>query len=86
MIKVGKLKIGEPNGPIGVEDPSREKTKVTRQKKEALREASSGKATMLRDKVPVAKIGKNETGCSSTTKESKERLHNHNGEEKKKVL
>ena len=86
MIKVGKLKIGESNGLVGVEDPSRTKTKMTRQEKKAPREASSGKATMTRDKVLVAKTGRNETGCSSTVEGSKERPHEHNREEKKKVL
>ena len=73
FIKVGKLKIGESNGPVGVEDPSRVKTKMKRQKEEAPREGSSGKTTILRDKVLVAKIKKkSETGCSMTTERSKE--------------
>ena len=59
---------------------------MRRQEKEAPREASSEKMTMLRDKVPVAKIKKNEAGCLVTTKGSKERLREHNEEEEKKVL
>ena len=86
MIKVGKLKIGELNGPIRVEDLFTAKVEVTRQEKEAPREASSRKATMPRDKVPVTKIRRNEMGCSSTAEGSKERPHEHNGEEEKKVL
>ena len=49
-------------------------------------EASSGKTTMLRDQVLVAKIKKSEASCSMTTKGSKERLREHNEEEKKKML
>ena len=56
MIKEGKLKFKESDEPVGIEDPSRAKTKMKRQEKKALREASSGKATMPWDKVPVAKI------------------------------
>ena len=40
MIKEGKLKFEESNGPVGVEDPSKAKTKIRRQEKETLREAS----------------------------------------------
>ena len=86
LIKEGKLKFEESDGPVGVEDPSRAKTKMRRQEKEALRKASFGKVTMPRDKVPVAKIKKNEVGCSMATKGSKERLREHNEEKKKKVF
>ena len=86
LIKDGKLKFEESDGPVGVEDPSREKTEMRRQEKKAPMEASSGKATMLRDKVPVAKIKKSEAGYSMTTEGSKERLREMNGEEEKKVL
>ena len=60
MIKDGKLKFEESERPVGVEDPSRAKTKMRKQEKEAPREASSGKATIPRDKVPVVKIKKSE--------------------------
>ena len=59
---------------------------MKRQEKDAPREVSSGKATMPRDKVPVAKIRKSEAGCSMTTERSKERLHKMNREEEKKAL
>ena len=73
MIKVGKLKIGESNGPIRVEDLFTAKAEVTRQEKEAPREASSRKATMPRYKVPIAKIKKkSEAGCSMIIERSKE--------------
>ena len=58
LIKDEKLKFEESNGLIGVEDSSWAKIKMRRQEKEAPREASFGKATMPRDKVPVAKIKK----------------------------
>ena len=74
------------NGPVGVEDPSKAKTKMRRQEKKAPKEASFGKATMPRDKVPVAKIRKSEAGCSMTVEGSKERLCEMNEEEKKKML
>ena len=57
-----------------------------RQEKETPREASFGKATMPRDKVLIAKITKNEAGCSMTTERSKERLREPNEEEEKKTL
>ena len=45
---------------------------MTRQEREAPKEASFEKASMPRDKVPIVKIGGNETGCSSTAEGSKE--------------
>ena len=86
MIKDGKLKFEESDGPVGVEDPSRAKTEKRRQEKKATREASFGKTIMPRDKVPIAKIKKSEACCSMTTEGSKERLREHNEEEEKKVL
>ena len=74
------------NGPVGVEDPSRAKTKMRRQEKEASKEVSFGKAIMPRDKVLVAKIRKSETAYSMITEGSKERLREMNGEEEKKTL
>ena len=69
LIKEGKLKFKESDGPVGVEDPSKAKTEMRRPEKEAPREASFGKATMPKDKVPVAKIKKkSEAGYSITTK------------------
>ena len=71
LIKDGKLKFEESNGPVGVEDPSRAKTKMRRQEKEASREASSWKTTMPRDKILVVKIKKNEARCLVTIERSK---------------
>ena len=59
---------------------------MRRQEKVALRETSSGKATMPRDKVPIAKIRKTEAGYSMTIEGSKERLCEMNGDEEKKAL
>ena len=59
---------------------------MRRQEKEAPREACSGKATMPRDKVPIAKIRKSEASFSMTTEGSKERLPKLNEKEEKKVL
>ena len=86
MIKDGKLKFEESNGPIGVEDPSRAKTEMTRQEREAPTKASFGKKSMPGDKVPIVKIERNETRCSSTIEGSNERLREPNGEEEKKTL
>ena len=72
LIKDGKLRFEESDGLVGVEDLSRAKTKMRRQEKEAPRESSSGKATMPRDKVPIAKIRKSEASYSMTTEWSKE--------------
>ena len=58
LIKDGKLKFEESDGPVGAKDPSRAKTEMKGQEKETIKEASSRKATMPRDKVPVAKIKK----------------------------
>ena len=41
---------------------------------------------MPKEKVPIAKVRRNETGSSSTTEGSKERSCEPNGEEKKKML
>ena len=59
---------------------------MRRQEKEAPRVVSSEKATMPRDKVPVAKIKKNEASCLVTAEGPKERLREHNEEEEKKML
>ena len=48
LIKDGKLKFEESDGPIGVEDPSRAKTKMRRQEKEAPMEANFGKTTLAK--------------------------------------
>ena len=72
LIREGKLKFEESDGPAGVEYLFGTKTKMTRQEKEILREAISKEATMPKEKVPITKTGKSEAGCSLTTEGSKE--------------
>ena len=59
---------------------------MIRQKEKAPREVGLGKATILTDEVPIAKVEKNEANCSSTTKGLKERLGKSNREEEKKTF
>ena len=68
--------------PVEVEDSSRTKGEIPKQKKETPKKANFGKATMPKEKVPITKAG-----SSSTTERSKERSCEPNTEEKeKKVL
>ena len=80
------MKFEELNGPAVVEDLFETKTKMIRQEGKAPRETNSGKAAILTDEIPIAKVERNEANCSSTTKGSKERLEKSNGEEEKKML
>ena len=68
MINDGKLKFKDLDRPNEVEDSSRTKVEMTRQEKETLKEANFKKATMPKEKVPIAKAS-----SSSTTEGSKER-------------
>ena len=86
MIEEGKLKFEELNGPAEVKDPSRTKVEILRQEKEALKGARLGEAAILKEKIPIAKVQKNKTGSSSTTKRSKERSCEPNGEQEKNTL
>ena len=81
MINDGKLKFEDLDRPVEVEDSSRTKVEMTKQKKKTPNEVNFRKATMPKEKVPIAK-----TGSSSTTKGSKERSCEPNGEEEKRVL
>ena len=65
--------------PVEVEDSSRTKVEIPRQEKETPNEANFGKATMPKEKVPIAKAG-----SSSTTEGSKERSCELNPEEEEK--
>ena len=67
--------------PVEVEDSSRTKVEMTRQKKETPKETNFRKAVMSKEKVPIAKAG-----FSSTIKRSKEQSCEPNGEEEKRVL
>ena len=86
MIEKGKLKFEKSDGPVKVEYPSRAKAKITRQEKEAPREAIPKKAAMPKEKVPIAKVRKNKASSSSTTTGSKERSCEPNGEQEKNTL
>ena len=81
LINDGKLKFEDLDRLVGVEDSSRTKVKMTRQKKETPKEANFGKATIPKEKVPIAKVG-----SSSTTEGLKERSCEPNGKEEKMVL
>ena len=71
MIKDGKLTFEDLDGPAEVEDPSRIKVEIARQRRGAPMEASIEKATILRDEVPIAKDEKDEASGSLTTEGSK---------------
>ena len=86
LIKGGRLKFEEPNRPAGLENPSRVRVNMTRQKREALKEASTEKAKMLMDRVPIAKTRRSEAGHSQTTERSKEKMCELIEEEKKRAL
>ena len=81
LVNDGKLKFEDLDRPVEVKDSSRTKVEMTRQEKETPNEANFGKATMPKEKVPIAKAS-----FSSITKGSKERSCEPNGEEKKMVL
>ena len=80
------MKFEESNGPTIVEDLFETKAKMIRQEEKTLREVEPGKATILTDEVPIAKVERNEANCSSTIEGSKERSGKSNGEEEKKTL
>ena len=86
MIEEGKLKFEKSDEPTEVEYPSKAKAKLTRQEKEALSEAIPKKAAMPKEKVPIAKVRKNEASSSSTTEGLKERSCEPNGEQEKNTL
>ena len=86
LINDGKLTFKDLDGPAEVKDPSRTKVEILRQEKEALKGARLGKAAILKEKIPIAKVQRNETGSSSTTERSKERSCEPNGEQEKNTL
>ena len=86
MIEEGKLKFEKSDGPAEVEYLSREKAKMTRQKKEAPKEVVSKKATMPKEKVPITKIGRSGASYSLSIERSKERSCTPNGEQEKNTL
>ena len=79
LINEGKLKFGELDGSVEVEDSSKTKMEVPKQKEETPKKANLEKATMPREEVPIAKVG-----SSSTTERSKGRPCKPNTEEEEK--
>ena len=73
LINDGKLKFKDLDGPAQVEDPSRAKVEMARQKHGAPRETSLGKTAMSNEEVPMAEVRKSEEGSSTTIEGSKER-------------
>ena len=86
LIKLGKLKFEESNGPAGVEDLFEAKAEMISQEEKALREIRSEKAVISRDEVSIAKDKISEAEGSSTTERSKEWLCELNQEEENKTL
>ena len=72
------------DGKLKFEDLDRPKVEMMRQEKKTPKEANFGKAAMPKEKVPIAKVRRSEASSSSTTKGSKERSCEPNGEEKKR--
>ena len=72
MIKLGKLKFEESNGPAVVEDLSEAKAEIIRQEEKALREVGFEKSTIPRDEVSIAKDKRGEASGSLTTEGSRE--------------
>ena len=86
MIEEGKLKFEKSDEPTEVKYPSRAKAKIIRQEKEAPSEAIPKKAAMPKEKVPIAKVRKNEASSSSIVKGLKEQSCEPNEEQEKKTL
>ena len=80
------MKFEESDRPIGVEDLFEAKTEMIRQEEKTPKEIGSWKAEVPKEKVPIAKVQKSETGSSSTIEESKERSCETNEEEEKKAF
>ena len=81
LINDGKLTFEDLDRSAEVEDLSRTKVEMTKQKKKTPNEVNFEKATMPKEKVPIAKAG-----SSSTTEGSKERSCEPNTEEEKRVF
>ena len=87
LVNEGKLKFEDLDKPAQVEDPSRAKVEMARQKHRTPREASLKKAAMPKEKVPIVEVRISEEGFSTTTEGSKEWLYElDKDEEEKKVL
>ena len=67
LINNGKLKIEDLDRAAQVEDPSRAKVEMARQKHGTLKEASLEKTAMPKEKVPIVEVRRSEEGSSTTT-------------------
>ena len=86
LIKLGKFKFEELNGPTRVENLFEAKAERIKQEEKAPREVGSRKVAITRDEVSIAKDKRGETSGSLTTEVLKERLCKPNKEKKKKTL
>ena len=80
------MKFEELDGPAGLENPSRARVNMTKQKRETPKEASIEKAKRPMDRVPIAKIEISETGRSQTIEESNVQLCEPIEDEEKRAL
>ena len=87
LINDGKLKFEDLDAQAQVEDSSRAKAEMARQKHGIPRETSLGKAAISNEKVPIVEVRKSEEGSSTTTEGLKERpCELDKKEEEKKAL
>ena len=74
LIKDGKLKVEDLGRPLEVEDSSRTKVEILRQEEETPNEANFEKATMPKEKVPIAEEGSEERSCEPNTEEEEKKM------------
>ena len=60
--------------PVEVEDSSRTKVEIPRQKEETPKKVNFGKAIMPKEKVPIAKEGSKERSCEPNTEEEEKKM------------
>ena len=80
------MKFEEPNRPAELENPSSARVNMIRQKRETPKEASTEKAKMPMDRVPITKTGRSEACHSQTTEGSKEQMCEPIEEEEKRAF
>ena len=60
--------------PVEVEDSSRTKVEIPRQEEETTKEVNFEKATMSKEKVPIATEGSKERSCEPNTEEEEKKM------------
>ena len=80
------MKFEEPNRPAGLENLSRARVNMIRQKRETPKEASTEKEKMPMDRVPITKTERSEAGHSQTIEGPKEQLCEPIEEEEERAL